>query len=390
MTPEIWYAILIVAVLVILLLLYFLLKSRAKNGKKRPVVDPYIQGLNALLEGNLDAAARAFRESARQDTENVDAYLKLGDIFREQKDWERAIKIHRELLVRRNLQPSVQLQILRSLAKDYKAAGQIEKALATIDDILKQTPKDVWATNFKLKLFEEKGDWEQAFRTLRQLEKIDPGHFQTRSMLALYRVEEAKQLFEQKKEKAGRIKLREALKSDPKCVPAFLYLGDSYIREERADDALKAWKTLIETVPEYSHLVLPRLRELLFNLGKFSEIESILTDLLHKNPENLNVYFALSHIYERKGQFDQAIDLCEQILERKPDEPNAKLLLIRLLAQKKDYPQLTREVLTFTEQVIHPQEEFTCSVCGYRSEEPLWHCPRCGQWNTFDLKKFRL
>ena len=390
MTPEIWYAILVLAVMVILVLLYFLLKSRSQSSKKRPVVDPYVQGLNALIEGNLDLAASAFRESARRDTENVDAYLKLGDIFREKKDWERAIKIHRELLVRRNLAPAVRLQILRSLAKDYRAAGQIERALATVEDILKQTPKDLWAINFKLKLFEEKGDWEQAFRTLRQLQKIDPGHAQSKAVLALYRVEEAKQLFGQKKEKAGRIKLREALKIDPKCVPAYLYLGDSYIREERADDALKAWKTLIETVPEYSHLVLPRLRELLFNLGKFSEIESILTDLLHKNPENLNVYFALSHIYERKGQFDRAIDLCEQILERKPDEPNAKLLLIRLLAQKKDYQQLSREVLVFTEQVIHPQEEFTCSVCGYRSKEPLWHCPQCGQWNTFDLKKFRL
>ncbi len=390
MTPELWYLVLVVAVLIILVLIYFLLKTRSAAGKKHPVVEPYVQGLNALIEGDLELAASAFRKSAQQDTENVDAYLKLGDIFREKKDWERAIKIHRELLVRRNLAPSTRLQILRSLAKDYRAAGRLEKALAAVDDILKLAPKDSWAIRFKLKLFEEKGDWEQAFRTLRQLGKIDPAYSQPAPLLALYRVEEAKQLFNQGKEKPGRIKLREALKIDPKCVSAYLYLGDSYVREERADDALKAWKTLIEVVPEYSHLVLPRLRELLFNLGKFSEIESILTDLLSKNPENLNVYFALSHIYERKGQFDQAIDLCEQILERKPNDSNARLLMIRLLAQKKDYSQLSREVLAFTENVIHPKEEFTCSVCGYRAQEPLWHCPQCGNWNTFDLKKFSL
>ncbi len=390
MTSEIWYAILILAVLIILLLLYFLLKSRAASAKKRPVVEPYVQGLNALIEGNLDLAAEAFRKAVQKDTENVDAYLKLGDIFREKKNLERAIKIHRELLIRRNLPPAVRLQILRSLAKDYRAAGRLEKALETVDEILKQMPKDIWAMNFRLKLFEEKEDWEQAFRTLRQLAKMDPNRAAPQPLLALYRVEEAQQLFGRGKEKSGRIKLREALKIDPNCVPAYLSLGDSYIRENRADDALKAWKTLIEVAPDFSHLVFPRLQDLLFNLGKFSEIESILTDLLHKNPENLNVYFALSHIYERKGQIDQAIDLCEQILEKKPEEPNVRLLLMRLLAQKKAFPELSREVLSFTEKILQPKGEFTCSVCGYVSSTPLWHCPQCGNWNTFDLKKFRL
>ncbi|NOY78179.1 MAG: tetratricopeptide repeat protein [Calditrichaeota bacterium] len=387
MTTEMWYLVIFAAIVVILLLIYSLWRMKSSAAKKRPVIDPYVQGLNALVEGDLDRAADYFRTSAQKDSENIDAYLKLGDIFRKQGYPDRATKIHRELLVRRNLNPSVQLQILRSLVQDYRESKRYDQALKRLDEILQHIPKDEWALSYKVELFEEMGEWDKAFRTLNVLAKSKRMSEDVSQKLALYRVEEARQLFSQGHEKSGRIKLREALKIDKKCVPAYLYLGDSYMRENRADDALKTWKNFVEEVPEYSHLVFSRLRELLFRMGKFSEIESILTDLLHKHPENYNVYYALIHLYENKGQYLEAINLCDQILEGKPDDTDANLLKIRLLARLKDFHKLETEVISFTEKIMHPKEEYVCSSCGYRSGEPLWHCPKCGGWNTFDLKR---
>ncbi len=385
MTTEIWYLAILAAIVVIFLLIYILLHTKSSAAKKRPAIDPYIQGLNALVEGDLDGAARYFRESAQKDSENIDAYLKLGDIFRKQGYPDRAIKIHQGLLVRRNLNPTIRLQILQSMVQDYKDYHRFDNALQSLDEILSRNPKDEWALSYKVKIFEEMGEWEKAFRSLNVLAKAKRISDDVAQKLALYRVEVAKQLFSQGHEKSGRIKLREAIKINKKCVPAYLYLGDSYMRENRADDALKIWKNFVETVPEYSHLVFGRLRELLFRMGKFSEIESILTELLHKHPKNYNIYYALIHLYENKGQYIEAINLCDQILEGKPDDTDANLLKIRLLARVKDFQKLGTEVVSFTEKIIHPKEEYVCSVCGYRSGEPLWHCPKCGGWNTFNL-----
>lgn len=387
MTTEIWYLVIFAAIVVVLLLIYILFRTKSSAAKKRPIIDPYLQGLNALVEGDLDRASQYFRQSAQKDSENTDAYLKLGDIFRKQGQPDRATKIHRELLVRRNLNPAIRLQILRSLVQDYKESHKFDNALATLDEILKLFPKDEWALSYKVQIFEEMEEWDKAFRTLNVLAKAKRDLGDVSQKLALYRVEEAKQLFSKGHEKSGRIRLREALKIDDQCASAYLYLGDSYIRENRADDALKVWKNFVETVPEYSHLVFGRLQELLFRMGKFSEIESILKELLRKNPENYNIHYALIHLYENKGQYLEAINLCDQILENKPDDIDAGLLKMRLLARVKDFQKLGTEVITLTEKIIHPKEEYVCSVCGYRSGEPLWHCPKCGGWNTFDLKR---
>lgn len=387
MTTEIWYLVIFAAIVVVLLLIYILFRTKSSAAKKRPIIDPYLQGLNALVEGDLDRASQYFRQSAQKDSENTDAYLKLGDIFRKQGQPDRATKIHRELLVRRNLNPAIRLQILRSLVQDYKESHKFDNALATLDEILKLFPKDEWALSYKVQIFEEMEEWDKAFRTLNVLAKAKRDLGDVSQKLALYRVEEAKQLFSKGHEKSGRIRLREALKIDNQCASAYLYLGDSYIRENRADDALKVWKNFVETVPEYSHLVFGRLQELLFRMGKFSEIESILKELLRKNPENYNIHYALIHLYENKGQYLEAINLCDQILENKPDDIDAGLLKMRLLARVKDFQKLGTEVITLTEKIIHPKEEYVCSVCGYRSGEPLWHCPKCGGWNTFDLKR---
>ncbi|GBE27511.1 tetratricopeptide repeat protein [bacterium BMS3Bbin03] len=389
MSVEIWYALILTAIIVIFVLVFLLFHARSKASKKQPIIDLYVQGLNALVDGDIERAAMFFRESAQQNSENVDAYLKLGDIIRKQGKPDRAIKIHRELLVRRNLMPGIRLQILRSLAQDYKTARQFDRALSTLDEILTQVPKDEWALTYKLKLFEEMGEWDKASRTLKQMVRVKKFTGDANRQLALYWVEEARRLFSEGHEKQGRINLRDALKIDSKCVPAYLYWGDSYIRENRADDAVKVWKNFIETVPEFSHLAFGRLREVLFNMGKFSEFESILSDLLHKDPENLNIYYALIHIYENKGQYTEGINLCDQILETRPADADAHMLKMRLLAHKKDCEILQKEVFAFTDRIIHPQEQYACRICGYRSEQPLWHCPQCGEWNSFNLRGTR-
>jgi len=30
-------------------------------------------------------------------------------------------------------------------------------------------------------------------------------------------------------------------------------------------------------------------------------------------------------------------------------------------------------------------EDFVCEKCGYKSPEPLWRCPGCEEWNSFNI-----
>ena len=76
-------------------------------------------------------------------------------------------------------------------------------------------------------------------------------------------------LIEDKKERDGRLKFREALKIHDKCAPAYLYLADSYIREQRLSDAQDELIKFIEQIPELAYLAFERIQDILFEFGQF-------------------------------------------------------------------------------------------------------------------------
>ena len=64
-----------------LIIIYFLYDKRkkVKQGK-----DPqkYIEGLIALLEGKDEVAFNRFRDVVSEDSSNIDAYIRIGNILR--------------------------------------------------------------------------------------------------------------------------------------------------------------------------------------------------------------------------------------------------------------------------------------------------------------------
>ena len=381
--PNYLYGIALLAIALILTTVY-LLVSRKKSRISSSDSSDYIKALNALIEGNMDEAIRLFYNSVRQNTENIDAYIRLGDIFRQQGKVEKAIKVHRELLVRRNLSQHSRNQIRRSLVTDYVSSKAYDKALDTLKELFANDPKDRWAKRQQLYVHEAQQDWENAFKTLKTLSKLE-GNKVVHKQLALYKVEVAQLHFKNSREKDGRIVLREAMKIDADCPPAYIYLGDSYVREERYSDASKVWVEFLSRIPGKSHLVIDRLQEVLYATGTYSEIERILDELSEKSPDNVDVSLTLSDIRARKGDLSGAIRLCEAILESNPDSQLARLKLIRLYSQNGKPEKALGMALELTDKSTTVEKKFLCSNCQYESSSPLWHCPQCGAWNSFDL-----
>ncbi len=371
-------------IILVLGITYFTVRLNKKKQLKRLESSDYVKALNYLIDGDLSRAIECFYNSVRNDTENIDAYLKLGDIFRQQKKFDKAIKIHRELLVRRNLSYSANAEITQSLVLDYFSIGNYSQALDSLNSIFAVEPKNIWAQNQQLAIYEAEGDWEKAFKALKSLARLE-NIKNVDDQLSLYKVEEAGQKFKENNEKEGRILLREALKMDPKCSSAHIKLGDSYAREERHTDAIKVWVEFVRNVPNHSYLVFDRLQEVLYSIGSYSEIENILRTLHEEHPENLDILFTLSDIRVRKGDIDSAIDLCESVLEKTPDSMNAKMRLVKLYDRKNEKDKALKIALDSADQSTDSVRTFLCSKCNYNSQIPLWRCPGCKSWKSFNI-----
>jgi lipopolysaccharide biosynthesis regulator YciM len=346
-------------------------------------ITPYTEGLRAILEADPTRAIQKLKETVATDTTNVDAYVRLGTLYADTGDLQRAIKIHRSLTLRADLTAKQKLEVYRALAQDYIKVGDSTRILEAVNHILSQSKKDNWALEMKTNLLSARGDWNGAFEAADKLNGI--GTVASNRRLAVLKTMEGRRLCKEGKERDGRIQFREAIKYDFAFVAPYLYWGDSYVREERTEDAVKIWKRLLEVNSEKSYLVFERLETHLFELGRFSEIEQIYRKVNRDHPQNVHAYTALARFLEKRGDAADAISVLRYGLDRNPESLWLRRRLIQLFADVNDVEQVIEMAREILSRVMEDRYEFTCSACGQKSREPLWQCPACKKLDTYGV-----
>jgi len=373
---------LLFAALLILGAIYYYLRVY-QPAKPAERFSDYALGLNYIIAGDLEKAREKLVEAVRKDSENIDAYLKLGSILRQRGQVVPAIKVHQSLTVRTDLKLAERIEILKELAKDYEQAGALRRAAEFTDRILALAADHPWALTFRLRLAERLQDWGAAFEMSRRL-NVSSGQ-KDQSKLALYRVEEGRALMDQGKGKDGRVKCREALRYDRACAHAYLTLAQSYANENREEDAAKELKALLDANSEQAYLAYDMLENLYFNLGRFGELELLYRQIIEKNPDDLHAAQALARFLRKKGEIENALDVCRRVLERHPDDIWSRRFMIRALLETgrtSDIGSLAVEIL---DRVMLERPRYSCSNCAFQTDEPLWRCPRCSSLGAFNL-----
>lgn len=353
----IWVGITAIIILGVLLLFH-----RHKTGIGQ-THNNYVSGLNYLIDGNTDKAIEALKKSIRQDTGNIDAYLKLGILYRERNNFQQALKIHKELTVRRTLQQSQLVAIYEQLAEDYIALNQFEQALEIVDKMLQIDRSMPAALAQKVQLHKQLGQWKDAFDTLKKNSKKDDAAA-VRAM-ADVKMEQAKHLISRNILKEARIVLKEALKLDPELAEAYLLIGQSYIMENRQDDAIKTWKKCIQDMPRQSAQIFGELEKALYDAGNFGAIENVYQFVTQQDPDNIHAWLKLGEFYFKKGEREEAIRMVESVISQHPHALAAYKLLIRFYESTGDYEKVHQyvdqlfEILPDTLPVTHSQSEST-------------------------------
>ncbi len=371
------YIIVFLFIAVIVFLFYSILKRKLKKTKSRT---PYIDALHLLLEGKNDEAMEWLKKTVKEDTENIMAYIKLGDIFREQGNPTRAAKIHNNLLIRTNLTEQQTNTILQHLIKDYQDAGMLNRASEVAERLGQRMRRNPEIQQLLLSLYEQKGDWDKAFFIRQNINKWQKK--QDQHILPLYKVQSGLNSIRKGAEREGRIRFREAIRMDKKCVPAYLFWGDSYRREHRNEDALNVWTDFIQKNPEWAHLAFNRLKEILFDMGRYSDLENIYKQVMRSKAKNPTASMNLVEIYKKQGRLNEAIEICEDILENHPDLTECRYALVKILKQNGEEKKALSEAMRILDKEVEKQEQYQCRECSYEQKEPFWYCPQCHQWNT--------
>jgi lipopolysaccharide assembly protein B len=375
---SIW---LIAIPIAVVLVLTFVTLSRRRSRPDATALAAYVEGLRYLTTGDEQAAFVKFRQAVDQDTGNVDAYLKMGDIFRNRGLTDKALQIHRELTLRRDLPGEIRLEIDKSLAQDYIKANISGKAYEILERLVKDSSLKNWAAERLLDLYIKDKKWKEACDLYESI--LKKGSNDSGETLAGLKLMLGRELHNNEEYHKARLLYKEALAIGKGNPLPYIYIAESYLDEKRVENGLEFLKKLCEEVPRYAHLGFPLIEETLFNLGRFSEIEEIYRSIFLRDPSCVPAKIALAGILEKKGELTSAETLLKSVLEIEPTNSLAALKLVNIMAAKDRIDDGLNILSNVADKINLRSQEYKCRRCGKGLSRPIPACPQCGAIGTF-------
>jgi len=354
-------------------------KRRKTEGETRAVT-AYVEALNELITDNYSRAMELLRESVRLDTNNIDAYIKLGMIFRVQGNPAQALKIHKELIIRSNLAKKDIIEIYRNIVSDLIELKQYDEALNYCDKVLNLDPKNRWILDIQPFIYARKHDYKSAFKLLKS--NADKG-VSVDHQLALYKIAHGKELMERGEYHDARIIFKEALKLDHSVFAAYLYIGDAYARENRREEAVEIWQEFAKEFPQKSYLVFDYLDEAYFESSNYGAMEIFYSNIIEKDPDNYRALQRLGEIYFKKGEREKALEMTERSLKVNPKSSEGIKNLILYLNNSSDLEVIKEKALKLVD-LVEDLMTYRCKFCGHQTKEILVVCPSCEKWDAFE------
>lgn len=287
------------------------------------------RALQALLEGDLDAAERELAEVVRADSSDAVAYLALAHLYRERGEIGRALRVHQNLLLRSDLSAPQRGQVLRALAADLQVGGYRERAIAAYEQVLEADPGRSEAVDALVELFAQTGQHESAIAVLKRsagwLRRADP---RRESELL---TEMAREKAERGKNEVARKTLKRAIKRDPRAAAPRVLLGE--LEAERGHDkaALAAWCGAVERGPDEPDVLWERIAATYSALGRADEFEPFARECLARSPDDRAACRALARMLAARGDVDAALHELRGLLDSAPGDAPTRAQLGRLL-----------------------------------------------------------
>jgi lipopolysaccharide biosynthesis regulator YciM len=347
--------------------------------ESRALPRSYFKGLNFLLNEQPDKAIEAFIEVVKVDPETVELHFALGSLFRRRGEYDRAIRMHQNLLDRDGLAADQKVIALAELGQDYLKAGILDRAEEAFKK-LEASPQAPLARKYLLEIYEQEKDWNRAIEMTRHVEP------DARAM-AQYYCELAASESAQSRPDAARRHLERALDENRKCVRASLQLGDLE-KDQHPEKAIEHWKRIESQDPTYLALAAQRLLDAHRDAGRGEEGLRLLTNYLERYPSLDLLDTVFRQTLEAKGH-EEAYKLVRDELRRNPTLLGLdRLLEAQIIAAAQ--PDRRRD-LELIRNLVHGHTlrlaRYRCESCGFKARQFHWRCPGCGGWETYPPRR---
>ncbi|MBN1594144.1 MAG: tetratricopeptide repeat protein [Candidatus Coatesbacteria bacterium] len=379
---DIFFYLILPLVLVIIAALYVSSRRRKRSTSAPAPEISYLRGLDFLIHDQRDLAIKELTEATLKNTDDVAAYISLGNLHREQGNIDRAIRIHESVSIRPNLDTSYRVRALFSLGQDYVRGGLLDRASSAFHKAIKEDPNHAPSYGSLVRIHEEMRDWKAAYECQIELDKITKS--KSSRLLAYLLTELARaEAMNAKRPKEAIALLQKAKQTDPTCISVPMYLGDVYMSQGELKKAEQAWEEAIDAFPHLAFLLFDRLRQVYLKQDTVRNIKGIYERVLAKNPDDINTRLSLGDYYFDTGQLDRAKQEYEKILEISSGSPVAYQKLSQLYLKEGKHEEALHVLQRMSALPELQSSFYYCGKCGFKDTQVHWRCPQCREWDTF-------
>jgi lipopolysaccharide biosynthesis regulator YciM len=352
-----------------------------RRGRESP---HYLLGLNFLGSNQLDLAIDELSKAAHLYGDALEVHVILGNLCREKGQVGRAISIHQALLQRPSLRKLEQAHVLLCLGLDFKRGGFVDRALEAFNEVLRLDPDNPHALANMEKIHADQHQWLEAYNIRRSLAARADATAKERHQAILAFLEHAlgREALKQGDTTAAAARFRAAIDLDPRVAPAYLDLGDIHLARGSVADAIAEWERAVEAVPERAYLTLDRLEQAYADTGGPGRFAALCRRLIDATPQDWRVRLGLSRHLAARGDSVAALGLLSDAMAQNPHSLTLHQAIWQVLSQLDFSRELVERYMELTRHAVFYRDPHVCVRCRYRTDELLWQCPHCHEWNT--------
>ncbi len=211
-------------------------------------------GLNYYVSQQPDRTVEALVQMPTVDEDTIETHLTLGSIFRRRGELERAIRLHQGLLERPTLSSQYKAQAMLELARDYIAAGVLDRAEAILLELISNGEQLVASLQHLLDLYQQGKEWLAAINIAYKLQEINKNDL--RATIAHFYCELAEQALKTQQYKQAKYCLKRAAKTKHDCARAIILRANIEQALGNYNKAIKLYKHVATQNIEYFPVVI--------------------------------------------------------------------------------------------------------------------------------------
>ncbi|HIJ35970.1 MAG TPA: tetratricopeptide repeat protein [Deltaproteobacteria bacterium] len=379
---QILLAIFIVVLIGVALMGYFR-KSRERAGIAAETGDKsFFKGIQFLLSDDRDQAIEEFTKSVQVNSNTIETYVALGNLYRSKGDIDRAIRIRQNIILRPNIDEQIKIRALLDLGKDYRKGGFLNRALKTFLQVTQKRPNDVETFEELERIYEELKDWDNAYITRQKIARISRKDFS--HILAHYLVENGKICQMEGDLNRAKVFFGKAISTYKGCVDAYLHLGDLFFAREEYEKAISTWKKVVAIAPQFTFLAYRRLEGAYSRMRNLKPVEDFLKECASSNKDAFT-HMALARYLYNENDVNGALKEAENALELDPTFWEARRFKGEILISHGKEKEIVADYVEILSLLNMPYLRFQCSQCGFEPDDLQWRCPQCNMWDTIGL-----